>query len=109
MADNSPDARDHQRTLVGVAVVVLGAASALVWWQGQPETASVLVRSAILLGAVWLAFPSLRSTRWGVWLAVAGGAILLLTRWRVLAALLLGVLALALLWGRIRNRGISRK
>ncbi len=109
MNKSVPAAWDRQRLLVGVGVLLLSAAAALAWWQGRPETASVLFRSGLLLAAVWLAYPSLRSTRWGVVLAVSGGAVLLLTRWRTVAVLILAVLALALLWGRIRRRVIPRK
>lgn len=99
---------DHRRLLLGIGVLCLAVAAAVVWWQGQPETGSVLLRSCILLAAVWLAYPSLRSTRWGVMLAVAGGAVLLLTRWRLLAGLILAVLAAAMFWGRIKRRGSPR-
>ena len=91
--------------MLGVGVLLLAVAAAVTWWQGQPETGSVLFRSSLLLAAVWLAYPSLQSTRWGVVLAVAGGAILLLTRWRLLAGLILGILGVALFWARIRRRG----
>lgn len=94
-----------QRRLLGVGVLLLGVAAAVMWWQGQPETASVVVRSAVLLAAVWLVYPSLRSVRWGVVLAIGGGAVLLLTRWRLLATVILAVLVLALLWARLRKRG----
>jgi hypothetical protein len=97
----------RQRRLLGVGVFCLAVAAAVAWWQGQPETGSILLRSCLLLGAVWLAYPSLRTTRWGVVLAVAGGAVLLLTRWRLVAGLILGLLAVALFWGRIRRRGAS--
>lgn len=105
MNGKSAESTASQRRLLGVGVLLLAVAAAVTWWQGQPETGSVLLRSCLLLAAVWLAYPSLRSTRWGVVLAVAGGAILLLTRWRLLAGVILGVLALALFWARIRRRG----
>lgn len=106
MSQNRAASSDHRRLLLGVAVLCLTVASALTWWQGHPETASVLLRADILLGAVWLAYPALSSMRWGVVLAVAGGGLLLLTRWRLMAGLVFVVLALALLWGRIRRRGV---
>ena len=106
MSDNAPASPDYRRLLLGVAVLCLTVGAAVVWWQGHPETGAVLLRADILLAAVWLAYPALRSVRWGVLLAVAGGGLLLLTRWRVIAALIIIALALALLWGRIRNRGI---
>lgn len=96
---------DPRRLLLGLGALLVAGAAAVTWWQGQPETASVIFRSGILLAAVWLAYPSLSSTRWGVVLAVAGGGILLLTRWRLVAGLILAALALALFWGRIRRRG----
>jgi len=105
MSEDRADSPDYRRLLLGVAVICLTAASALTWWQGHPETASVLFRADILLAAVWLAYPALSSMRWGVVLAVAGGGLLLLTRWRLMAGLVFVVLALALLWGRIRGRG----
>lgn len=105
MNQHPPPTRDHQRLLLGVGVFGLAVAAAVTWWQGQPETGSVLLRSCILLAAVWLAYPALRSTRWGVVLAVAGGAVLLLTRWRLVAGIILAALGVALLWGRIRRRG----
>ena len=105
MNQDSPPSRDHQRILLGVGVLLLAVAAVVTWAQGQPETGSVLLRSCILLAAVWLAYPALRSTRWGVILAVAGGAILLLTRWRLVAGVILAALGVALLWGRIKRRG----
>lgn len=108
MADTAPAARDNRRLLLGLGVVVLAVASAVVWWQGQPETASVFFRCGLLLGAVWWAYPSLRSVRWGVMLAVLGGAALLLTRWRLVALVVLGALVVALAWARIRKRGATR-
>ncbi len=105
MDEKASVTRDHRRALLGVGVICLGAAAAVVWWQGQPETASVVLRAGILLAAVWLAYPSLRSTRWGTLLAVIGGGVLLLTRWRLVAAMVLGVLAVLLAWGRIKRRG----
>lgn len=104
MNEKAPATGDRRRALLGVGVLLLGAAAVLIWWQGRPETASVLFRSAILLAAVWLAYPSLRSTRWGVLLAVAGGAALILTRWRAVAAVILGLLVLVSIWGRIRRK-----
>lgn len=104
MKGESAESTVRRRHLLGIGVLLLAVAAAVTWWQGQPETGSVLLRSGLLLGAVWLAYPSLRSTRWGVVLAVAGGAVLLLTRWRLLAGLILGVLAVVLLWARIRRR-----
>lgn len=105
MGQESAPSAVLQRRLLGVGVLCLAVAAAVTWWQGQPETGSILLRSCLLLGAVWLAYPSLRATKWGVVLAVAGGAILLLTRWRLVAGLVLSLLAVTLLWGRIRRRG----
>lgn len=105
MNENLSAPRDYRRVLLGVAVLCLTAGAAAAWWQGYPEAAAVLLRADILLAAVWLAYPALRSVRWGVLLAVAGGGLLLLTRWRVVAGLIIIVLFLALLWGRIRRRG----
>ena len=105
MKRESAESTARQRHMLGVGVLLLAVAAAVTWWQGQPETGSVLFRSSLLLAAVWLAYPSLQSTRWGVVLAVAGGAILLLTRWRLLAGLILGILGVALFWARIRRRG----
>lgn len=105
MSEDRPAPRDHRRVLLGVAVLCLTAGAAAAWWQGYPEAAAVILRADILLAAVWLAYPALRSVRWGVLLAVAGGGLLLLTRWRVVAGLIIIVLFLALLWGRIRRRG----
>jgi len=101
-----PASPDYRRLLLGVAVICLTVGAAVAWWQDHPEAAAVLLRADILLAAVWLAYPALQSVRWGVLLAVAGGALLLLTRWRVVAALVIAVLVLALLWGRIRRRGV---
>jgi len=106
MSEDLPASADYRRLLLGVAVLCLTAGAAVTWWQGYPEAAAVLLRADILLAAVWLAYPALRSVRWGVLLAVAGGALLLLTRWRVVAALIFVVLFLALMWGRIRRRGV---
>ena len=106
MGQDLPASPDYRRLLLGVAVLCLTVGAAVAWWQGHPEAAAVLLRADILLAAVWLAYPALRSVRWGVLLAVAGGALLLLTRWRVVAALIIAVLGLALLWGRIRRRGV---
>ena len=109
MERKEPSPIDSRRLLVGLGVLLLGAAAAVAWWQGRPEAASMLVRTCILLGAVWLAYPSLRSTRWGMALAVAGGAVLFLTRWRLVAGLILAFAALALFWARIRGRGGARE
>ena len=106
MSEHLPAARDHRRLLLGVAVLCLTVGAAVAWWQDHPETAAVLLRADILLAAVWLAYPALRSVRWGVLLAVAAGGLLLLTRWRLVAGLLIIALTLALLWGRIRRRGV---
>ncbi len=105
MSGERPTPTDHRRLLLGLGAVCLAVAAAVTWWQGNTEIGSVLLRADILLAAVWLAYPSLRSIRWGVVLAVGGGAILLLTRWRLLAGVVLIFLSLALFWGRIRKRG----
>lgn len=105
MSENRAGVSDYRRLLLGVAVLCLAVTSALTWWQGYPETAAVLARADILLAAVWLAYPALTTVRWGVMLAVVGGGLLLLTRWRVMAALIIVALSVALLWGRIRRRG----
>ncbi len=105
MSQDHPSSPDRRRLLLGVAVLCLSVGAVVAWWQGQPETGSVLVRADILLAAVWLAYPSLSSIRWGVVLAIVGGGVLLMTRWRVVAAMILIALAIALFWGRIRKRG----
>ena len=109
MADTTASTRDSRRLLLGIGVLLAAAGAAFTWWQGQPETASVFLRSAVLLGAVWLVYPSLRAVRWGTVLAIGGGTVLLLTRWRLVAGVILGVLAVMLVWGRFRNRHIRRR
>ncbi len=106
MSKNRPPSTDRRRLLLGVAVLCLAAAAALAWWNDASEMGSVLLRADILLAGVWLAYPSLRSMRWGVVLAVTGGGILLLTRWRLVAAMILIALAVGLFWGRIRKRSV---
>lgn len=54
------------RRLVAVFAIALFLVGAFVYWQGNQIGGGVLVRSGLILGAIWLAWPALSTlnTRW---------------------------------------------
>lgn len=54
------------RRLVAVIAVALCVAGGFIYWQGNQIGGGILVRSGLVLGAIWLALPALASLnpRW---------------------------------------------
>jgi hypothetical protein len=54
------------RRLVAVIAVGLSLVGALIYWQGNEISGGILVRSGLVLGAIWLAWPALANLnpRW---------------------------------------------
>lgn len=47
------------RRLVAVIAAALTVSGALVYWQGNEISGGILLRSGLVLGAIWLAWPAL--------------------------------------------------
>ena len=54
------------RRLVAVIAAVLCVTGAVIYWQGNEISGGILVRSGLVLGAIWLAWPALANLnpRW---------------------------------------------
>ena len=54
------------RRLVAVIAIALSVVGAFIYWQGNEISGGILVRSGLVLGAIWLAWPALASLnpRW---------------------------------------------
>jgi len=54
------------RRLVAVIAVLLTLSGALIYWQGNEISGGILIRSGLVLGAIWLAWPALANLnpRW---------------------------------------------
>ncbi len=46
------------RTLIGVSALVAAGLAAWAWLSGSNETVGIAVRVAVILGAIWIAFPA---------------------------------------------------
>ena len=51
------------RRLVAVIAVALGAVGAVIYWQGNQISGGILVRSGLVVGAIWLAWPALTNLK----------------------------------------------
>jgi hypothetical protein len=47
------------RRLTGAIAVLLSISGALIFWQGNEISGGILLRSGLVLGAIWLAWPAL--------------------------------------------------
>ncbi|MEX0667591.1 MAG: hypothetical protein WD313_04615 [Acidimicrobiia bacterium] len=54
------------RRLVAAVALLLSVAGAFIYWQGNQISGGILVRSGLVLGAIWLAWPALSNLnpRW---------------------------------------------
>jgi hypothetical protein len=54
------------RRLIAFVALALSLSGAFIYWQGNEISGGILVRSGLVLGAIWLAWPSLASLnpRW---------------------------------------------
>lgn len=55
---------DPRRLTIGLAALVIGAGGSVVWWRGEEASGGTLVRSAIVLAAIWFAYPALLRLSW---------------------------------------------
>ena len=88
------------RRLIAAIAAVLSLAGAFVYWQGNRISGGVLLRSGLVLGAVWLAWPALSALnpRW----LVPGVATLAFAVTR--PALLIWILPALLVFALLRRR-----
>ena len=93
---NSPSIR----WLVAAMALALSVAGAFIYWQGNRGGGGVLVRSGLVLGAVWLAWPALAalSPRWLI--PALGALAFAVTR----PALLIWILPALLVFALLRRR-----
>lgn len=108
MSDRSPT--DLTRPLLGGAALALGGGAAVAWTvAGDAAVAGVLGRSAAVLGAVWLAYPGLRSMTPATWALVGVGLLVALLRpraaWLVIPVILVVGISLS---RRARPRSAGR-
>ena len=47
------------RTILAAGALSLSLAGAYIWWRGNEAGGGVLLRSGLVLGAIWLAWPGL--------------------------------------------------
>ena len=47
------------RRLTAAIAVLLSLSGALIYWQGNEISGGILIRSGLVLGAIWLAWPAL--------------------------------------------------
>ena len=54
------------RRLVAVIAIALSVVGGFIYWQGNEISGGILVRSGLVLGAIWLAWPALANLnpRW---------------------------------------------
>lgn len=91
---------EQSRTILGVLVIALvSMAGALTWLFDRPTAAGISLRSAILLGALWLAWPELTRRSFRRTAVIGLGAAIVLFRPRA-AWVVIPVLAVWLATGR---------
>jgi hypothetical protein len=88
------------RRLIGVAALAAGAFSAWAWISDSNETIGIAVRVAVILGAIWIAYPAFESVNPRS-LLIGGLSLLVLILRPRAAVVILPVLAVTL--GRRRR------
>lgn len=86
------------RAQIGVIALTCSIGAAGAWWFDQPQAAGVTLRIALVLGAVWLAWPSLVAVPQRSWLLTLVTVAVIL--WRPRSAL---VVLPALVWATRRQ------
>lgn len=93
------------RRIIGAAALAVVIGGALLYWNGEAPTGGVLLRSGVVLAAIWFAWPALArvDTRWLIPAVLA--LILIVTR----PLLLLWLLPLLVVLGFLRRSPSSSR
>lgn len=93
------------RRIIGAAALAVVIGGALLYWNGEAATGGVLLRSGVVLAAIWFAWPALArvDTRWLIPAVLA--LILIVTR----PLLLLWLLPLLVVLGFLRRSPSSSR
>jgi hypothetical protein len=93
------------RRIIGIAALAAVVGGGIVYWNGAIANGGVLLRSGVILGAIWFAWPALARVdrRWLIPAVLA--IVVLVTR----PALLLWVLPALVVLGLLRRRPTSTR
>lgn len=95
------------RTGLALATIGLLMGAGLAWNAGDSGLAGILARVAVVLGAIWLAYPALvKVDKRTIWILVIGGVVILLRPRSALVVL--PVIAIFARTAKVRDRPADR-
>jgi hypothetical protein len=58
------DVQNGRRTVLGMVAIGFAAIGALLWWGESEVPGGVMLRTAAVFGAIWLAYPAMVRLTW---------------------------------------------